>query len=287
MILEDSSNSDHRVETRLLLNNLQSFEFIFQLLLMRNILGITNDLSQALQRKDQDIVNAMSLVKVSKDRLQKMREDGWHNLLCEVSLFCEKQNIDIVNMDDAFVLQGKPGVNFKRQLQELNNRFTEVSSELLICVASLNPRDSFFAFDKEKLVNLARFYPSEFSSLELTGIGNQLENYIKDVRSCEQFSNLDGISDLSRKMVETRRHIVYPMVYLLLKLALLLPMATATVERSFSAMKFVKNQMRNRMGDEFLNGCLVTYFESDIFDSVENEKILQRFQNMTSRRGKL
>ncbi|XP_024630704.1 zinc finger MYM-type protein 1-like [Medicago truncatula] len=108
MILEDSSNSDHRVETRLLLNNLQSFEFIFKLLLMRNILGITNYLSQALQRKDQDIVNAMSLVKVSKDRLQKMREDGWHNLLCEVSLFCEKQNIDIVNMDDAFVLQGKP-----------------------------------------------------------------------------------------------------------------------------------------------------------------------------------
>lgn len=101
-----------------------------------------------------------------------------------------------------------------RQLQELNNRFTEVSSELLICVASLNPRDSFFAFDKEKLVNLARFYPSEFSSLELTGIGNQLENYIKDIRSCEQFSNLDGISDLSRKMVETRRHIAYPMVYL-------------------------------------------------------------------------
>jgi len=74
MILEDSSNSDHRVETRLLLNNLQSFEFIFKLLLMRNILEITNDLCQAWQRKDQDIVNAMSLVKVSKDRLQKMRK---------------------------------------------------------------------------------------------------------------------------------------------------------------------------------------------------------------------
>jgi len=61
---------------------------------------------------------------------------------------------------------------------------------------------------------------------------------------------------------------------LLLKLALLLPVATATVERSFSAMNFVKNQMRNRMGDEFLNGCLVIYIESDIFDSVENEKNL-------------
>jgi hypothetical protein len=95
-----------------------------------------------------------------------------------------------------------------------------------------------------------------------------------DVRSSEQFSNLHGISDLSGMMVETKKHIAYPMVYLLLKLALLLPVATATVERSFSAMNFVKNQVRNRMGDDFLNNCLVTYIESEIFDSVENEKIM-------------
>jgi len=49
-------------------------------------------------------------------------------------------------------------------------------------------------------------------------------------------------------------------------------------------MSFVKNQMRHRIEDEFLNDCLVTYIESDIFDSVENEKILQRFQNMKSQR---
>ena len=32
-------------------------------------MGITNELSQVLQRKDQDIVNAMSLVGVVKERL--------------------------------------------------------------------------------------------------------------------------------------------------------------------------------------------------------------------------
>ena len=37
---------------------MQSFEFIFILHLMKNILGITHELSQALQRSDQDIVNA-------------------------------------------------------------------------------------------------------------------------------------------------------------------------------------------------------------------------------------
>ncbi|XP_045791578.1 zinc finger MYM-type protein 1-like [Trifolium pratense] len=268
-IVKEGSKAEQRVEAHLLKNTLQSFEFIFKLLLMRNILGITNDLSQALQRKDQDIVNAMTFVKVSKARLQNMREDGWCNLLAEVTLFCKKKDIEIVNMDDVFTLHGKPKRNVEivsnlhhfqvevfykvidRQLQELNNRFTEVNSELLICVASLNPQDSFFAFDKEKLINMARFYPSEFSSVELIGLDNQLENYIMDVRSSEQFSNLHGISDLSGMMVETKKHIAYPMVYLLLKLALLLPVATATVEKSFSAMNFVKNQLRNRMGMTF------------------------------------
>jgi len=114
-----------------------------------------------------------------------------------------------------------------RQLQELNNKFIEVRSELLICVASLNPRDLFFVFDKEKLVNFTRFYPSKFSSFELTGA----DNHFMDVCSCEHFSNLDGISDLSRMKVETRKNITYPMLYLLLKLTLLLPVAIATVER--------------------------------------------------------
>ena len=43
---------------------------------MKTILGIKNDLSQALQRKDQDIVNAMALVKITKQQLQRMRDDG-------------------------------------------------------------------------------------------------------------------------------------------------------------------------------------------------------------------
>jgi hypothetical protein len=43
---------------------------------MKDALGITNELSLALQRKDHDIENAISLAKVAKGRLQVMRDDG-------------------------------------------------------------------------------------------------------------------------------------------------------------------------------------------------------------------
>ena len=70
---------------------------------MRDILGITNELSKALQQKDQDIASAMELVRISKQRLQMMIGDGWDSLLSEVHSFWDKYETIIPNMDDKFV----------------------------------------------------------------------------------------------------------------------------------------------------------------------------------------
>ncbi|XP_062102861.1 uncharacterized protein LOC133813724 [Humulus lupulus] len=134
------------------------------------------------------------------------------------------------------------GIVIDLQLQELNSRFNKANTELLLCVACLSPNNSFDAFDKEKLIQLK------------------------------------GIADLSKRLVETNKHEVYPLVYLLIKLALTLPVATTSVERAFSAMNIVKNQMRNKMGDEWLNDSLTVYLEKDIFNTIDNETIIHRFQ---------
>ena len=70
-------------------------------------------------------------------------------------------------------------------------------------------------------------------------------------------------------------------------LALILPVATATVERAFLAMNIIKNRLHNRIGDQWINDCLVTYIEKNIFKTIEYEKIMQQFQNMKNRRGQL
>ncbi|XP_058784292.1 uncharacterized protein LOC131659068 [Vicia villosa] len=48
------------------------------------LFGITNELSNVLQRKDLNIVNAMELVDVVKARLATMRDSGWDNLFADV-----------------------------------------------------------------------------------------------------------------------------------------------------------------------------------------------------------
>ncbi|KAK1427789.1 hypothetical protein QVD17_16484 [Tagetes erecta] len=79
----------------------------------------------------------------------------------------------------------------------------------------------------------------------------------------------------------------YYLVYRLLKLALVLPFATATVERCFSAMKRVKSSFRNRIGDEFLNACVICAVEVDELSDVTNEDVIERFKKMKTRRGQL
>ena len=65
--------------------------------------------------------------------------------------------------------------------------------------------------------------------------------------SSNEFLEFKGIDDIARKLVEKNKDFVCQLVYLLLKLALILPITTATVERAFLAIKYVNKKLRNRM----------------------------------------
>ena len=86
-------------------------------------------------------------------------------------------------------------------------------------------------------------------------------------------------------MVEMKKDVSYPLVYSLVALALILPVAIVTIERAFSTMNIIKNQLRNRIRDQWMNNCLVTYIEKDIFKTIECEEMMQQFQNIKNRRG--
>ena len=51
-IIEVEGNSKQRFQAKTLLKLMQSFDFVFCLLLMKNILSYANELSRALQKKD-------------------------------------------------------------------------------------------------------------------------------------------------------------------------------------------------------------------------------------------
>ncbi|KAH1032688.1 hypothetical protein J1N35_044862, partial [Gossypium stocksii] len=72
--------------------------------LQRPVLRITDNLCQALQRRSQDILNAMSLVLTTKDLIQKLRDDGWNELLKNVISFCETWELDFPDMNAQYIV---------------------------------------------------------------------------------------------------------------------------------------------------------------------------------------
>ena len=169
----------------------------------------------------------------------------------------------------------------------MNHRFSEANTDLLDCIACLDPKNKFSNFDMDKLAHLTDLYSVDFISTGRTFLSKKLQSFLSDMRIDGRFFNVGDLGSLAKKIKETMKYRVFSMVYRLVELTLLLPVATTSVERVFSAMKTVKTDLRNRMRGEWLNDSLVVYIENEIFDSIDNELILNRFQNMDSRRNQL
>ena len=96
----------------------------------------------------------------------------------DVFSFCNVHDILIHKFDESYFFEkSKPkssGIGYVHhlrvevffividvQLQELNDRFDVVSSDLLLGVDSLSSVNSFSNFDKGKIMSSAKCYPSE------------------------------------------------------------------------------------------------------------------------------
>lgn len=226
------------------INQGMDYDFFFGLLLMQDILSVTNELSLALDREGWGVENCVALLQEATKQLEHHHLDFFQKVI-------------------------------NKQLEELERRFTKESSELVLLATYLNPRNSFQGFDKDKLVKFARFYPSEFSDSDTATLELQLQAFITDVRSDNRFLGMDTLNSLYVKMVETGKNTAYPLVYLLLKLALILPGTPATVKSASIAMKFIENTVRKEPCNQWISDCLLLFLEPDIFENITNDAVLE------------
>jgi hypothetical protein len=138
---------DKRTTASALLLQMENFEFVFILHLKMRLLGITNDLSRCLQRKDHNIVRAVGLIGITLHKINDVRQHGSDELFDEVKEFCALHNIIVPNMEENVTVRGRSRGrggqqvtyyhHFKNEIfnvvhdqviVELNNRFAERST---------------------------------------------------------------------------------------------------------------------------------------------------------------
>ncbi|KAM5586362.1 zinc finger MYM-type protein 1, partial [Rosa sericea] len=282
-------------------NAMKRFDFVFCLLLMHDVMKITDFLCQSLQKKAIDILNALNFLSITKSKLQDMREDGWDDLIMRVEAFCCEYDIEMPDMSSPYKKstraceQNITNEHYYRvnilnavidfQLAELDSRFTDNSLELLILSATFDPRDNFRSFKCEDVCNLAlRFYPHDFTSYDMLALDMECGYFLADIQRDPRFANTTTVSDLCRRLVESRKSAFFPMIYRLICLVLTLPVSTATTERAFSSMTIIKSKLRNKMEDEFFDDLMVVYIEKEFADSIDNDSVIAEFEVSGSRR---
>ncbi|KAH1056985.1 hypothetical protein J1N35_035050 [Gossypium stocksii] len=108
------------------------------------MLGITDDLCQALQYKSKDILKVMQLVSSTKTLLQKFREHGWDPLFEKLKLFCKDHDIEVLNLSALYKAgRGRPHIQkdnlkieheywFDILIASTNSLLTEMNSPLMM-----------------------------------------------------------------------------------------------------------------------------------------------------------
>lgn len=146
--------------------------------------------------------------------------------------------------------------------EEFNARF-KLNSFVFKGLNSLNPKHKNF-LDFESLKNFAKHYKIE--ELELKNELNILKPTIK--RELENGLKLDSLLDLVIYLDDVG---AFPHMFKAAKIAITLPVSTSTAERTFSILKRILNEIRNRCGDSRLSCLAFIVFHKEIIKKLQVE----------------
>ncbi|CAH9106730.1 unnamed protein product [Cuscuta europaea] len=163
------------------------------------------------------------------------------------------------------------------QVAELNSRFNETSVRLLQLSVALDPKNSFESYNADHIYKLdVELYPDDFEPHERNALMSELTLYPAHVVKDSQFQ-VSTLAKLCEMLVKTRKAENFKMITRLIRLVLTLSVSTATTKRAFSAMKHVKNAIRNKMADEFLGDNLTIFIERELVSTIDIDSLINEF----------
>jgi hypothetical protein len=304
-LVSDSTASTHHADGDTAYNYMITFEFVFILCMMREILEITEQLGQALQKKSQDIVNAIRLVESTKIILEKLRSDnGWENFICKVVEFCVGHEIVIPNMEDTYILRGGRARRqpdhftidhyfrvevfraiLDTQLTKLNLGFNEKVMDLLSVSLNLIPKSGFTSFQPSEICKLVeKYYSTNFNQQERIGLEYQLNHFVVEASRSDDLKRIATSAEFCQCLIDTGRHRVFHLVDRFLQLILTLPVSASSVERAFSALRIIKTRLRNKMEDDFLSNNTIVHIEGELLKDYNYEDIIADFNDVKDRK---
>lgn len=239
--------------------NLRDFTFCFLLRTFDKIFAFTSVLYSILQSKSFDIAFCRKKVDETRRNISAMRNE-FETVFAETA--------------DEVGEPCKRNVNYKQIYYEifdnvdshLESRFQDYGSlGFLGLISSENGKYDIYQkqFPQIEFSNLLSAYGNHFEEVRLR---NELTVFYAadDFKEKNSFELLQIMSD---KSIST----CFPQLSKLISLICTIPVSTASVERSFSALKRIKTYSRNRTGEKRLSNLALLSIEADLLEEIRQK----------------
>lgn len=259
LALEDLKSQDDKAES--LHHCVCNFQFIIALKISEKLLGITKPLSEYLQKQSIDLCSALDAIEKTSILIQNIRSNSETEFL---KIFNESERIaHTFGVEPAIpriVGIQRHRTNISCNTPEEYFRRSIFLPHLDDFICSLNER---FTEHKTVLSSLQQVVPKYAKSSPFASIKPALEFYKEDLNS-NNFAVLEGEWEMWRVKWQNETdepgsalgtlHLCnpdfFPNIHVLLQVLSVLPVTTATAERSFSTLKRLKTYLRNHSTDE-------------------------------------
>lgn len=283
------------------------FEFVVHLVTLRKLFGETKLLSDMLQSPTVDLSRAVELVEALAQTLNDFRQESFFDSLWgEVLSICEqcdaatqsvaKRQRKLSSRLCEYHILGTVGQReldcdketFRTSffypvvdcmLSELSKRFSKTNCELMCSIRSLNPKSDAFLKDTT-LFEFGRLYDANIDDLrhELHQFKRLLERKVQG-GVIEKPSDTVALTRFTEPYKE-----VFVELFRLCKIAVALPVSSASCERSFSTLKLVKTYLRSTISDERLSNLGVLSIESRRSKALNLDAFVDHFSRSHNRR---
>lgn len=185
---------------------------------------------------------------------------------------------------------------YEKLIDEMKKRFTEEGmTEIFRGIDALNPANRFSNLGNEEkighIIAFAELYKIDFDVNSEDG-KDDLKRILKRFRSwvCmdtyrEEVDKMKTIPDVLSFLIK-KGHTTgsFRDVFKLYELAACLPVSSAEVERAFSSMSYIKNYLRNSMGDDRLSQLMLLYKSPDIVSTLDLDVLVKKWHVKKDRR---
>ncbi|KAL4148872.1 hypothetical protein QTP88_003017 [Uroleucon formosanum] len=297
--LEDISENDavYGSDANALLKSINTFEFLFCIYFLKNIMLLTNVLSKYLQSSSIIYSNVQSMAKETIQELCNMRcEESFNNTWNEVDILRKQYNVSSPILPRKQKIPAKLGGGLKEVenttinkhykiniyfavldniINDMGERFEENNLYVLNCMQDILLNDMPNNNSFKEINKMYGF--DEYNLKAETTILNRMYKTVHDQNNVQ--SKINFIASENYKAG-------FPTLTRLIQLFITIPTNSASCERSFSCLRRLKTYLRTTMGQSRLNSLGILQIERERSSLIDENEVIDKFSAAAECRGR-